>query len=183
MFFRLDARKAIEAAATLLRLTPHRQMDRKRLLALLYLADRESMKRTNRPIIGGRLVAMDYGPIHSGVYDLITGGGANQTEWSQHFSNESYKVHLANDLKASALSRYELELLNEISEKYFGMGTWDVADATHLPEWNKNHRAHTSTEISLEDVIDAIGKGEKKADILRDAEEKTFFDKLFTVQK
>ncbi len=73
MIFRIDTRKAIEAAATLLRLAPHRIMGRKRLLALLYIADRESLKRRGRPIVGGRLCAMDYGPIHSEVYDLIKG--------------------------------------------------------------------------------------------------------------
>ena len=76
--FRLDTRKTIEAAATLLRLAPYRRMSRKRLLALLYLADRESLKPTGRPIIGGRLVAMDYGPIHSEVYDFIKGGIRNR---------------------------------------------------------------------------------------------------------
>ena len=63
MHFRLDTRKAIEATATLLRLAPHRLMGRKRFLAILYLADRESLKRTGRPMIGGRLVAMDYGSL------------------------------------------------------------------------------------------------------------------------
>jgi hypothetical protein len=58
MFFRIDMQKAIEASATLLRLAHGRVMDRKRLLALLFLADRESLKETGRPIIGGKLSAV-----------------------------------------------------------------------------------------------------------------------------
>src|SRR5437870_2033729 len=112
MFFKIDTRKAIEAAATLLRLAPRRTMDRKRLLALLYLADRKSLRRTGRPIIGGRLVAMDYGPLHSEVYDLVKGGHSDQAQWSRHFENEAYRVRLSDDVEISALSRYEIELLN-----------------------------------------------------------------------
>ena len=88
MFFRLDTKKTIEAAATLLRLMPHRMMGKKRLLTLLYIADRVSLERCGRPIIGGRLAAMDYGPIHSEVYDFIQGGHHDQALWSRHFENE-----------------------------------------------------------------------------------------------
>src|SRR2546422_10775187 len=97
MFFRMNTRKAIEAAATLLRLAPYRLMGRKRLLALLYIADRESLKRTGRPIIGGRLVAMDYGPIHSEVYDLIKSSHSAQTDWARHFQNEGQLIRIAHD--------------------------------------------------------------------------------------
>ena len=184
MIFKLDFKKAMEAAAILLRLTPHRLMDRKRLLALLYLADRESMKQTGRPIIGGKLVAMKHGPIHSDVYDLIKGGGNEQASWSRHFENEDYKVCLSDDdLRVSALSRYEIDLLNEISTKYAGFGTWDVAQATHTDEYTKNYHEGTSMPIPLEDLIEAVGRKADIAAILLDAEEKTYFDKLFAGKK
>ena len=179
--FRLDTRKTIEAAATLLRLAPYRRMSRKRLLALLYLADRESLKLTGRPIIGGRLVAMDYGPIHSEVYDFIKGGHPEQTEWSRHFENENYVVKLAEDLGTAALSRYEVGILNAVSEERLGKDVWDVADETHkFEEYKKNHQPKTSTPIPLEDLIEAVGRGKDKAVILQDAEEKAFFDKMFS---
>jgi uncharacterized phage-associated protein len=183
MFFRIDTRKAIEAAATLLRLAPHRIMGRKRLLALLYIADRESLKRTGRPIIGGRLVAMDYGPIHSEVYDLIKGSHSSQAKWSRHFQNEAYLVKLAHDLGPSALSRREVNLLNEVSAERLGRDDFDVAQETHFEEWEKNHHEGTSTAIPLEHLIEAVGRSKDKDAILRDAEEKTYFDKLFAKKK
>jgi len=182
--FKLDTRKAIEAAATLLRLTPGRLMDRKRLLALLYLADRESLKKTGRPIIGGKLVAMKFGPIHSEVYNLIKGAGDEQTAWSRHFENEDYRVRLSDEeLLVSALSRYEIDLLNEISTQYAGFGTWDVADATHTEEYKKNYREGTSTPIALEDLIEAVGRKSDESAIVQDAQEKAFFDDLFAGKK
>ena len=180
MFFKLDQRKAIEASATLLRLHPGRKMDRKRLLALLWIADRESLQHHGRPVIGGRLAALKYGPIHSEIYDLIKGGGNNQAEWSRHFENDGNKVSLScDDVQASALSRYEIQLLNDISARFASQDTWDVADSTHTDEWKKNFHEGTSTPISLEDVIDSVGRNSDKAAILQDAEEKAFFDKLF----
>ena len=184
MIFRLDVQKTIEAAATLLRLTRLKCMDRKRLLALLYLADRKSLEKTGRPIIGGRLVAMDHGPIHSEVYDFIKGGHPEQPKWSSYFSNDAYRVLLTLDPGVCALSRYEIDVLNEVSDEFIASGTWDVANATHfLEEYQKTYEAGTSTPIPLEAVIEAVGLGNKKDVILRDAEEKNFFDHLFTGEK
>ena len=178
--FRLDTRKAIEATATLIRLSPHRVIGRKRLLALLYLADRECLKRTARPIIGGRLVAMKYGPIHSEVYDLIKGGHRDQAEWSKHFDNDAHLVVLRHEPAISALSRYEIGLLNEISQQFMGYDDWDVAEATHeFAEYGNSYKKDTSTPIPLEQVIDAVGLAKKKSAILKDAEQRAFFDKLF----
>jgi uncharacterized phage-associated protein len=179
MFFRLDTRKAIEAAATLLRLAPHRLMGRKRLLALLYIADRESIKKTGRPIVGGRLVALDYGPIHSEVYDLIKGSHSAQEEWSRHFHNENYLVRLAHDIRPSALSQWEVNLLNEISAERLGRDDFDVARETHYAEWEKNYHENTSMMIPLEHLIEAVGRSKDKDAILKDAEEKAYFDKMF----
>lgn len=183
MIFKMDQRKAIEAAGILLRLTRHRMMDRKRLLALLFHSERESLKRTGRPIIGGRISAMKYGPVHSEVYDLIKGGGNNQAEWSRHFENDDYRIVLADDdLRVSALSRFEIDLLNEISAKFAGFGTWDVADASHTEEYEKNYKPETSTQIPLEDMIEGVGRKADKEAILKDAEEKNYFDQLFAVK-
>jgi uncharacterized phage-associated protein len=68
--FKFDERKAADAAAFLLQLHGG-TMNHMRLIKLLYAAERESLKRFNRPIVGDRYVSMDHGPVVSGVYDLI----------------------------------------------------------------------------------------------------------------
>lgn len=180
MSFVLNPQKAIEATAALLRMSFKKTMGRKRLLALLYLADRLSYARTERPIIGGRIVAMKYGPIHSEVYDFIKGGRFDQAEWSKHFENTGgHLISMVNDPGTSALSRYEIALLNELSDQYSNMGEWDVADATHLADWKATYKEGTSTTIPLEVLLDAIGKGTERDEIVKDAEEKSYFDQLF----
>jgi len=183
--FKLDTKKAIEAAATLLRLSPDRSMDRKRLLALLYLADRTSLEDSSRPVIGGKLVAVPFGPIHGEVLDMIKGIHRDTAEWAQYFENDYPRVRLAQDVQISALSRYEIDLLNDLSERCSGMDTWDVAESTHFPEWKKIYygpeKHGMSYPIKLEDIIKEVGAD--KSQILKDAEEKEYFNALFAVTK
>jgi len=73
MYFHFSTKKIIEAGAVLLGCRSQRRMSYLRLLKLLYMADRESLKETGWPIIGTQPVAMDYGPVHSEVYDLVKG--------------------------------------------------------------------------------------------------------------
>jgi len=77
----------------------------------------------------------------------------------KHFENDEYRIRLALDgVQVSALSRSDIDLLNEISHKNAGLGTWDLAESTHTEEYTKNYREGTSTPISLEDVIDAVAR-------------------------
>jgi uncharacterized phage-associated protein len=57
----------------LLRQDGVRCMNYMRLLKLLYIADRESLPRTGRPIVGGPVIAMERGPVLEEVFDLIRG--------------------------------------------------------------------------------------------------------------
>ena len=70
--FRFHPEKAVEAAAMLLKLHG-KPMKYLGLLKMLYIADRLALKLMEQPITGDRYVSMDYGPVLSGVYDLIKG--------------------------------------------------------------------------------------------------------------
>src|SRR5262245_9212871 len=67
MLRQFDTMKAIQAAAVLLRFDDG-AMDYLRLLKLLYIADREALRETGRPISYSRTIAMDNGPLSSEVY-------------------------------------------------------------------------------------------------------------------
>ena len=152
---------------------------------MLYMADRMSLEKTGQPIIGGRLCAMDYGPVHSEVHDLIKGGNADQKQWSMHFANNSFYVHLATDPGVAALSRYEIGVLGDLSQKYMGYDDWDVASETlKFPEYVQAHDGKNGPPIaiSLERLIEAVGRGPDKAKITSNAREKAFFDELFSVK-
>ena len=85
--FRFHPEKAVEAAAILLKL--HREpMKYLGLLKMLYIADRFALKHMEQPITGDHYVSMKYGPVLSGVYDLIKGQAVEDALplWSKFIS-------------------------------------------------------------------------------------------------
>ena len=184
--FKLDSRKAIEAAAILAGQSPGRRINRKRLLALLYIASRECLKQSARPLIGGRLVAMKYGPIHSDVYDLINERQGNEgaADWSLHFHNEHYDVVLDKDPGVNALSRFEVRVLTDTLKKHEDDDTWDLALQTHkLPEYTSVYSKDRARTITLEQIIHAVKLTPMANSIMRDLKEKDEIDELFASAK
>ncbi len=179
---RLDSKKAVEAAVILARQSPRRIISRKRLLALLYIANRECLKRSGRPIIGGRLVAMKYGPIHGDVYDLINKreGAEGVKEWSEHFHNDGHFVVLHDEPAISALSRFEIGILNDVLERHEEEDDWDITWHTHtFPEYRMSYKSGQSRTIPFEQMIHAAGLTRKSESIMRDLKEKEEIDDLF----
>jgi len=184
--FKLDSRKAIEAAALLAGQSPGRRISRKRLLALIYIANRECIKQSARPLLGGRLAAMQHGPVHADLYDLIKErrGADGLVEWSRHFHNEDYFVVLDEDPGVNALSRFEARTLVETARKYKQADDFDVARQTHrFTEYGITYKKGKARTISLEKVIHAVSPSPMVSSILRDLREKQEIDELFASAK
>ena len=180
MFKRLNSKKAIQAIGVLLLAEQPSIMDKSRILKLLYIADRESIRDTGRPLLGSRIVAMDRGPLHSSVLDLINGQHIDEPIFSRHFSNRGYRVVLNNDPGRSELSRNEINKLQEVSARYEEYNTWQLVEMTHkLPEFEKRYVEDTSTDILIDDVIEAVGRGDDKDAILQDLKDSTIADNVF----
>jgi len=178
--FRLPIQKTIEAAGVLVGFEHSLQISRLRLLKLLYMADRESLQETGRPIVGAKAVAMDHGPLHSEVFDLIKGQHIHGPKWSQYFRNDGYNVGRICDPGRAHLSRYEIEKLTEVSERFIQQDDWEVSARTHdFDEWKKNAEEGTSRTIPFEDIIDAVGRASDKPAILQDAKDRAIADRLF----
>ncbi len=52
MSWTFSAEQAVQVVAIVLKLAPDKQMDYRKLMALLYISDRESIKETGAPITG-----------------------------------------------------------------------------------------------------------------------------------
>ncbi len=183
-FFRPSTKKIIQAVGVLLKCERDHHMSYLRLLKLLYIADRESLRESCRPILGIRPVAMKYGPLHSAVYDLIKGEHIDEPAWSEHFQKDRYQIEMVEDPGVSELSRYEIRTLNATSEKFAAVDDMDIAEVTHtFPEWI-NHcsdpAANASETIPLEDIIDAVGRSADKEAILQEATEEAEIDRMFS---
>src|SRR5690606_35210841 len=149
------------------------KMSSVRLLKLLYIADREHLKKAGRPIIGDQPVAMKNGPLHSAVYDLVRGTHRAEDVWSRYIHKDRYEVEHVVDPGVSELSRSEIETLNAVSDRYTNYGEWELVDLTHkFSEWIATYQENMARPIPLESILDAIGfEGDDKALILEELRE------------
>ncbi len=170
MHFRLNVNKAIQAAGVLFREDGVKRMAYMRLLKLLYVADRETLAETGRPITGGPVVAMANGPVLSEVYDLIRGQHLKMPLWDAYLRKERYSLEIVADPDVGALSRYEIKKLQEVAAKHAEHDEWEMVTVTHqFPEWIKNNPGKSSKPIPFTDILEAVGKSEQAARIIEEA--------------
>lgn len=176
--FRFHLTKTLQAAGVLLRAHPFHVMSGLRLLKLLYIADRESLRETGAPITGDRAIAMKHGPVPSETYELLKGAHPRAGEWSEHFESIGYDVRLAKEPGAGRLSRYEIEKLNEVAREWEDEWDWAVAESTHeFEEWQRNAPGRSSRPIPVEHILEAVGRQGDIEDIRKDAEAAAFMDR------
>jgi uncharacterized phage-associated protein len=179
--FHFHYKKAYQAIAALLRAEPERRMNYYRLLKLLYIADRESIRRNGRPIIGGRLIAMERGPLHSAGFDLVQGKGSEIALWSQFFSVEKFDLAMIEEPGNDDLSGREIDLLNDVRMQHELDDDWAVGQKTHEYGEFIKHKPSPgkSNTIPFEDVLEAIGLSGECDSIAKAAKEKAAFDQIF----
>lgn len=178
---RFDERKTTAAAAYLLGKAGG-QMPYLRLIKLLYLADRESWRRYDRPITGDRYVSMKFGPVLSETYDLICNEELRASEgspWSKTISTAGYDVKLTGNADVGPLSEAEIEILDEVCQLTEKLDRWRISELTHsLPEWEDPEGS--SVPISPESILKALGKSPEEIDAARqEAAERRHFEHLF----
>jgi len=168
--FQTTTEKQIQAASVLVRSEGGR-IDRLRLLKLLYIADRESLAQRAYPIIGGRVAALDNGPLHSEVYDLIKGVHGEWGHWARFFANDGHSVVLVTDPGTDELSEFEVEQLTTVSAEFREIDTWAVVEKTHeFPEWIDRHQKGSSRPIPVELILQSVGFNEDEiASTIREA--------------
>jgi uncharacterized phage-associated protein len=178
----LDVEKAIQAVGVLLR-REGKRASRLRLLKLLYIADRTCLQKTGSAIVGSKIVAMRHGPVHSAVLDLIKGVHIDEPAWSRHFRNVGRDVVMEEEPEVGRLSRWEIELLNQVVDERIELSDWDVAEETHgFEEWKKSYpdpSENTSRPIPLELLIAAVGRHADEAEIVQDMKDSEAFNRFF----
>ena len=171
MAYRFNLAKTIEAVGILLREAPGECMTRIRLLKLLYIADREYLRRTGRPITGDRVAAMEHGPVLSNVYDCIKGECWELAAWEKFFVSEGIVVRMKEHPGVGELSRLEMDTLLTVSRDRTDKDEWEIVEETHrFPEWVRNDPGTSSRPIPFEDILEAVGRGAQAETILREAE-------------
>jgi uncharacterized phage-associated protein len=176
--FRFHPEKAVEAAALLLKL--HSQpMKYLGLLKMLYIADRIALKRMEQPITGDHYVSMNYGPVLSGVYDLIKGKPVDDALplWSKFISpgKDNY-VSLLADPGNDDLCEEEEEIIQQVYQDFGQLDPFHIVEWTHdLPEWKDPHGS--AIPILVEDVLKNVGKSDKEiSEIQQETRREAYID-------
>lgn len=114
-------------------------------MKLVYLADRESIRRFGFPIQDEDRVSMKHGPVNSETYSMINGEcDPAITGWSEFLRDrEDHNLSLARpdltEYDLDELSDADIEVLNAVWDRFGHMSKWQLRDWTHvqanLPEW------------------------------------------------
>ncbi|MCW7488672.1 Panacea domain-containing protein [Leptospira meyeri] len=155
--YQFDENKVVETVAYLLQKESVDQKNYTKLLKVIYLCDREALKRWGKPITGDRLISMPNGTLLSRTYDLIkyhrlSGDGV----WSKYISEKNgYEIGLLQDPGTEHLSLAELKLIDEVFNKHKNSTFSDMINITHsLPEWeNPLDKNEQVSAIEFEDVL------------------------------
>jgi uncharacterized phage-associated protein len=139
-----------------------------KLMKLLYLAERQAMKKWGESISGDHFVSMPHGPVLSQTYDLIKGhsNGAGCGLWQQWIKDErNYEVALSNTIELDdldELSPTELNILDATYNQYGHMSRFEIVDYTHdnCPEWQDPKGS--SYPIKPQSIYRAMGMSENQ---------------------
>lgn len=160
-------RKIAQTAAFLLDRGTGR-MSYLKLMKLLYLADRESLRRHGEPISGDRYVSMDQGPVLSQTLDLINGAVEfEERGWNHWIADKAnYEVSLRRKVSREVLdelSEAEIEVLDAVYDKFGKWDKWRLRDYTHrhCSEWKDPHGS--SIPIEVVDIFKAVGRSPAEA--------------------
>lgn len=157
-------------------------MSRLRLLKLLYIADRECLAESLRPITGDRPVAMNHGPVLTRTYNLIKSQDIDSPLWDRFIQPHGPQdLRLIENPGVERLSQYEIDKLQSTSERHRSMNDYDIALETHeFAEWKRNQpdRHRSSKPIPLADLFSELGLADHARELEASAAKEAELDEL-----
>lgn len=158
-----NARKAAQVIAYFASKTPSHRIDVLKVIKLVYLADRESMKRFGFPILDEPRVSMPHGPVNSVTYSHIQGEhDLDACGWSRYLRDRAnHQVSVRTEALGDwdELSDADIECIDTVWRQFGQMNKWQIRDWTHskenIPEWEDPNGS--SSPIPVERILLALG--------------------------
>ncbi len=164
--FRFDETKATEVAAILVDKAGGK-MSHIALVKLLYIIDREALRKWGRPVSGGSYYSLPHGTVISEVVNLMKRieGLEDSTFWTDHLTKVGNEMHLLKGAGDDELSTAEMKLISEVFETYGQMHKWELRDLTHqFGEWTDPNGF--SIPIGIEEILHHVGRSGKEIALL-----------------
>lgn len=181
-----NEQKVAQMAAFFLNQTTNKRMAHLKLMKLLYIAERESVREFGFPMSKDKCVSMPHGPVLSMTLDLMNGNVESQSNgWEFWMSDkENHEISLRNQFISSEdldeLSRAELELLQQVWNQFGTMNKWQIRDWTHdhCTEWQNPQGS--SCPIDFQEMALAVGFDVATArDLQERLAEENYIEELF----
>lgn len=133
-----------------------------KVIKLVYLADRESVRLRGHPIQDEVRVSMPHGPVNSTTLDYLNGAYFDDGGWSEFLrdredNNVGLSKHDLTPDNLNALSERELGILDTVWGQFGHMDRFDLAEWAHnnLAEWQDPNGS--STPIPMDRMMTAVG--------------------------
>lgn len=138
-----------------------------KLMKLMYLAERESLRKFGEPIVGDRLVSMPHGPVLSMTYEHMNGNlpsvEGGWATWVEDRAGHDLALRDPSMIRSPEddlleLSDDDLETLEVTWQQFGHMSKFALRDYTHsdaCPEWVDPQGS--SAPIPLERLFNALG--------------------------
>lgn len=160
-----EPKKAAQLIAALIIRSGRHSINILKAVKLVYLADRESIKRFGFPILDELRVSMPHGPVNSVTYRHINGEYDLQAcGWSDFLEDRANHMVALPDAGISVdhldeLSESDLSCIDAVLSQFGHMDKWQLVEWTHdpknIPEWEDPQGS--STPIPLRRIMQAVG--------------------------
>lgn len=146
-----------------------RGLDHYHILKIIYLADKEHVKRYGRPISFDNFQALKFGPIPTTTYDLLKAAllGGELPFSTKKLSTKHIVINVAHrKSNLDYLSESDIEILNETISRYGDYTFNELKNLTHkdkawIEAWESRPHGKESNAIPFERIIPRI-KGRKE---------------------
>jgi|HubBroStandDraft_1064217.scaffolds.fasta_scaffold306041_2 uncharacterized phage-associated protein len=155
--YQFNLEKAVQAMAFFVERL--REVEKIKLVKLVFLSDRQHFIHTGAPITGDRQVAMPYGPVPSATLDAINGCLPSCEDAVFRYINvKNNKITLKKSPGRDALSPQEVATLEKVLKTHGATEAWALARETErLQEYVTAFVEGTSTTIPYESIAKTSG--------------------------
>lgn len=170
-----NSAKAAQIIAYFALKVPARSINMLKSIKLVYISDREALKRYGITMLDEPRHSMPHGPVNSSTYDNAK-GEVQDERWSAVLDDRAnHEIGVKNGISVDdldELSDAEIAIMDEMWDKFAHMDGFQMAKWTHksdnIPEWEDPHGS--SNPIPIERLLHAVGyqNTEEHAEFLRD---------------
>lgn len=178
--FKLNKEKAIAAILYIAKKLKENgeETDIHSIFKILYFAEKKHLAVYAMPIVGDDYIAMQFGPVPSGIYDLVKSargaGSVLKPDIQESFKVNGSAIILLKDPDLDELSEADLFFIDKSLEENKGLPFYARTAKSHDLAWKKTPR---NSKMDFCDIAEEGGAPPEMCDLIRlNAENEHFFD-------